>query len=110
MTNNTNDTDLERQHVNSRRAVLKWMGQIVSGASLAAIGLGLADPKKAFAMPGCIKCPIGCIVSTCIGNPPCSENLRYYVVSANYVGGCEINGHCTTTCSFSGCQAGCNCC
>lgn len=109
MINNTNNTKLG-QHVTPRRAVLKWMGQVVSGASLAAIALGLADPENAFAMPGCKQCPTGCIVSTCIGNPPCSENLRYYVVAGNYIGGCAGPNGCPTTCYYDGCRAGCNCC
>lgn len=101
--------ELEQQPVSTRRTVIKWMGQIISGASIAAVALGFADPERVFATPGCIKCPTGCVVTKCIGNPPCSEHLRYYVDLAYYTGGCA-NPNCPTSCSYVGCAAGCSCC
>ncbi len=82
MTNKLDGVGQGLQPVNSRRTILKWIGQVVSGASLAAIAIGLADPENAFAKPDCYQCPTGCVIVYCSsGNPPCNPNARYYLTT-----------------------------
>jgi hypothetical protein len=97
----------------SRRAFFIWIGQIAADASLAAIGLGIEKPLTALASsaePECTPCPPKgtCEVTECIGNPPCSEQLRYYKVYTCYLGGCINPGQSCLTKVCSGCAGGCD--
>lgn len=96
-----------------RRMFFIWMGQIASGAALALLGLGIEKPFVALASsaePDCNQCPPKgtCDVTTCIGNPPCSEQLRYYKVYTCYLGGCVPPGQPCPANVCSGCAGGCD--
>jgi len=98
----------------TRRRFINWIGQVISGVSLVAIGIGLEKPGMAFAagsVPNCNPCPPNgtCEVNYCNGNPPCSPNLRYNKMVTIYLGGCVNPGQSCPVNTCSGCAGGCDC-
>lgn len=110
---------VEQEQPSSRRSFFTWVGQVAAGASLAAIGLGLANPESVLAAskpsikhgpntPNCIPCPTGCQVTRCIQNGGgCPEYQVTYVV---YHGGCApCNPSQHTVCNGTCCIDSCIC-
>ncbi len=113
MINKPKENGLDLEQVRSRRSVFKWIGQVAAGASLAGIGLGLANPLNALAaskgtdMPRCIPCEL-CHTTSCQGGicePP--ENYVTY----KYYKGCVFQGQsCPYVGTYKGCFDGCSAC
>ena len=95
----------------SRRSLFKWMGQVAAGASLAALGLGLANTKSALAQPNCIPCE-GCVVVSCTVNGACRANnpstpllITYQV----YQGCVPVGQSCPLSSKLFECNSSCAC-
>ena len=93
----------------SRRGLFKWIGQITAGVSLASIGLGIADPLKAFANPDCLPCRY-CTVISCKCRPVCGHDLQHQcLVTYNEYSGCVPAGQqCPFLGTFDICQYSCS--
>jgi len=92
-----------------RRKFFVWVGQIIAGASLAGIGLGLVDPKAVLADPECTPCS-GCKILSCTYSGTCraqNPNTPYLVEYQAYVG-CVPPG-CTLAPPAYECNSGCGC-
>lgn len=97
MISKPDDFKLKVERTASRRSLFKWMGQVAVGASLASIGLGLADPINAGAasspkIPNCRPCPApGTTYAVCLcPSPGCSSNKDGAYI--HYQGGCTFDG------------------
>lgn len=113
--------------ITSRRGIFKWMGQIAAGASIAGIGLNIANPLTAQAesnqptigyradkygnpdQPNCIPCS-GCSVVSCAPNGNCRAGNQQAPILVHYHqyygciapgGTCPYNNlyMCASTCS-----------
>ncbi len=108
---NLENSNQRFEEAQSRRCFVKWIGQIVAGASLATIGLGIANPLDALAankkkaIPNCYQCPPDgyqdtvCYKSTsCFNKGGCAREL------VTYHGGCVISpSQCPVTIVQEGC-------
>ena len=89
-----------------RRRFMKWVGQATAGASLAALGLGLANSKAAWAKPDCTPCS-GCVVVSCSHSGKCPANTPN-LITYELKQGC-IEFGCTYSSYYYECHDDCTC-
>jgi hypothetical protein len=125
MENNHNSLEDEFTQSRSRRSFFSWIGKIVGGASIAGIGLRIADSPAAFAAdsqatspaqiailaqslkfkrskstePGCIDCS-DCVLLQCTYDTTDCPTFPYnYLLEWEVDTGCAP--HCNTTYNFA---------
>ncbi len=104
------NTSNQDKHPRSRRKFFIWIGQVVAGASLAAIGLGLADPQKVLADPDCTPCE-GCVVVSCLPNGYCKAHNPEYpnLITYKLKQGCVQTGCYNSQADYYECSNNCTC-
>jgi hypothetical protein len=113
--NNFDGFGKEFEQLRSRRGFLSWLKRVAGGASLAVIGLSIADPKNVFADPNCTPCS-GCDMISCTYEKNhCGATYPWLFYYKFYTGcvppGCTTNYNscCVYECSCSPCNDN-NCC
>lgn len=101
----------ELEQSRSRRGFFNWIGQVVAGASLAGIGLGLAKPLTALAAPDCTPCT-GCNIISSYVDHACCPNTNYqWYTKYQALTGCIYPGqHCYVNPAVYGCATYQNSC
>jgi len=103
--NNFDDLGKDFEQSRSRRGFLGWLKKVASGASLAVIGLSLANPRTVLAESDCTPCT-GCSSSCTYDKNRCGDTYPW-LLSWVFYSGCTPPG-CTTT-PGSCCVYQCNC-
>lgn len=100
---------MRREQSDSRRNFIKFVGQIVTGASVAGIGIGLTQNRNALAEPNCVPCT-GCVVLSCTYSGTCRARYPQYPYEIIYgqYDGCDASG-CTYTYTYNKCNSACSC-
>jgi hypothetical protein len=102
MTNIPEKIEEKFEQPRSRRGFLTWVSQVVAGASIAGIGLGLVKPLEAFAAPNCNPCT-GCKFLCQIFNTDCCPGSYPILMQVQNITGCNPPG-CVYQTPYFGCS------
>jgi len=92
--NHFDDIGRDFEQSQSRRGFLGWLKKVAAGASLAVVGLSLANPRNVLAESDCTPCT-GCSSSCNYDKNHCGDTYPW-LLSWTFYSGCTPPG-CTTS-------------